>query len=58
MKEFEELRDAMKNHVAVVKYVPTEDVHKTYLDGGVAIIDQSICSHARSTIKYYIYFSH
>lgn len=29
------------------KYSPTEDVFKKYMDGGIAIIDQWICAHAR-----------
>merc|ERR1711874_42629 len=44
---------AMKEKVNVVKYIPPQDVLKTYLDGGVAIIDQSICSHARYFIGSY-----
>ena len=32
----------------VLRYRPSEIVKQTYKDGGVAIIDQIICSHARS----------
>jgi len=53
INEFKELQKAMKEKVNVVKYIPPQDVLKTYLDGGVAIIDQSICSHARYFIGSY-----
>ena len=32
----------------VVKYIPTPEELEDYKDGGVAIIDQIIASHARS----------
>jgi hypothetical protein len=31
----------------VFRFTPSPDVHRKYKDGGVAIIDQIICSHAR-----------
>merc|ERR1712037_648257 len=30
-----------------VKFVPESDVLKKYKDGGVAVIDQIVCSHAK-----------
>ena len=32
----------------VVKFLATEDEEEELLDGGIAIIDQWICAHARS----------
>ena len=41
-----ELRSYMPS-ISVVQYKPTDDELKKYKDGGVAIIDQWICAHAR-----------
>ena len=46
-EEFEELKFYAKDISKVVRYEPTENELDQFLDGGVAIIDQSICSHAR-----------
>jgi len=51
--EFNELVKLMDPDVAVLKYMPENDILKTYKDGGVAIIDQIICSHARYFIGSY-----
>ena len=45
-KEFEELSRNMKETL-LVRFEPTKKELDTFKDGGVAIIDQSICSHAR-----------
>ena len=46
-KEFQELKEMLKKtDVEAFRYIPTEEVHRRCMDGGVAIIDQSICSHA------------
>ena len=53
-KEFEELKGMLqKNEVQAFRFIPTEDIHRKYMDGGVAIIDQSICSHARYFLGSY-----
>lgn len=31
----------------VYKYIASKDIEHEYLEGGIAIIDQIICSHAR-----------
>ena len=39
-----------QNHMEgfnVVRFTPSKQILEKYLDGGVAIIDQIICSHAR-----------
>jgi len=48
-EEFKELIKNIKD-IKVVRYEPTEEELELFKDGGVAIIDQSICSHA----KYFI----
>eukprot|EP00092_Neocalanus_flemingeri_P039386 GFUD01042883.1.p1 GENE.GFUD01042883.1~~GFUD01042883.1.p1 ORF type:complete len:431 (+),score=142.76 GFUD01042883.1:39-1331(+) len=48
-EEFSELSKNAKG-VKVVRFEPTEEELELFKDGGVAIIDQSICSHA----KYFI----
>jgi len=48
-KEFEDLSKSMKG-VTAVRFEPSKKELETFKDGGVAIIDQSICSHA----KYFI----
>jgi len=52
--EYEELKKSLKKtDVEAFRYVPTDEIHKKYMDGGVAIIDQSICSHARFFLGSY-----
>jgi peptide-O-fucosyltransferase len=48
-EEFEELKTFMKD-LKVFRYQPSTEVSTLYQDGGVAIIDQSVCSNA----KYFI----
>ncbi|XP_063984607.1 GDP-fucose protein O-fucosyltransferase 2 isoform X2 [Diachasmimorpha longicaudata] len=50
--EFEELKLQLGNY-KVVRYIPPYDVRKNFKDGGVAIVDQIICSHARYFIGTY-----
>ena len=53
-KEFKELKEALeKTNVEALRYVPTEEIHREYMDGGVAIIDQNICAHARYFLGSY-----
>ncbi|KAJ8869067.1 hypothetical protein PR048_030628 [Dryococelus australis] len=44
--EFEELKSHLVEY-EVYHYKPSANVKKRYKDGGIAIIDQIICSHAR-----------
>ncbi|EZA49132.1 hypothetical protein DMN91_005200 [Ooceraea biroi] len=44
--EFEELKSYLPQY-KVLKYVPSKYVINKFKDGGIAIIDQIICSHAR-----------
>lgn len=44
--EYEELKGYLKEY-DVYHYMPTKEILQTYKDGGVAIIDQWICAHAR-----------
>lgn len=44
---FEQLRNEIGNSYTVLRYIPSKEVLKEYGDGGVAIIDQIICSYAR-----------
>lgn len=44
--EFDELSSRLSKY-KVLRYEPTEEVKMKYKDGGIAIIDQIICSHAR-----------
>lgn len=46
-KEFEELEQLITPKNEVYKFVPTKRIESEYSAGGVAIIDQIICSHAR-----------
>ena len=48
--EMEILRDNLSQEIKIVRFRPTESELELYKDGGVAIIDQIICSHA----KYFI----
>lgn len=50
--EFEELQKHLSEY-RVLRYKPSEIVRQTYKDGGVAIIDQIICSHARYFLGTY-----
>lgn len=44
-EEFNELRKYLKSFT-VIRYKPTKEDLELYKDGGVAIIDQIVCSHA------------
>ncbi|XP_072173515.1 GDP-fucose protein O-fucosyltransferase 2-like [Diadema setosum] len=44
--EIDQLRVQLKGY-DVYNYVPPRSVHDNFMDGGVAIIDQWICAHAR-----------
>jgi peptide-O-fucosyltransferase len=44
--EIAELKTQLEGY-RVLTYEPPGDVLETYMDGGVAIIDQWICAHAR-----------
>lgn len=46
LEEFEELQQHLQEY-QVLRYEPSKVVKQTYKDGGVAIIEQIICSHAR-----------
>ena len=53
-REVEQLRNALGNlKVELVKYKPTDEVLQTFKDGGIAILDQVICSHAKYFIGSY-----
>jgi len=52
MHEFQDLRENLPEF-EVNKYIPPADVKQAYKDGGVAIIDQIICSHAKYFIGSY-----
>ena len=47
MEEFEQFKDNLGRDFDAVKFVPEPDVLNEYKDGGVAIIDQIVCSHAK-----------
>ncbi|XP_069692474.1 GDP-fucose protein O-fucosyltransferase 2 [Periplaneta americana] len=51
-EEFEELQRHLSSF-QVLRYTPAQVVKETYKDGGVAIIEQIICSHARFFIGTY-----
>lgn len=44
---FEDLKNGIGDDYKVVRYIPNQLVLNEYGDGGVAIIDQIICSNAR-----------
>ena len=46
VSEFKELQDQLSDY-KVVRYIPSDKDLKTLKDGGVAVIDQWICTHAR-----------
>ncbi|CAG2058096.1 unnamed protein product [Timema podura] len=50
--EFEELQSYLPKY-QLFRYTPSKTVKEKYKDGGVAIIDQIICSHARYFIGTY-----
>lgn len=50
MAEFEQFKDYLGSGFKAVKFVPEPDVMQKYKDGGVAIIDQIVCSHAKHFI--------
>ncbi|KAJ9598239.1 hypothetical protein L9F63_011060 [Diploptera punctata] len=50
--EFQELEQHLSQY-QVLRYKPSKIVKQTYKDGGVAIIDQIICSHARYFLGTY-----
>ncbi|XP_013395968.2 GDP-fucose protein O-fucosyltransferase 2 isoform X2 [Lingula anatina] len=52
-EEFEELKGYLQGY-KVVKYTPTKEVLESFKDGGIAIIDQWICAHARVFIGSYV----
>jgi len=52
--EFEELQQHLQEY-QVLRYEPSQVVKQTYKDGGVAIIEQIICSHARYRVCYIFY---
>ena len=45
--EIDEFKKYVSSNYKVVNYVPPKAVLEKYMDGGVAIIDQWICAHAR-----------
>jgi len=50
--EFKVLQDSMQE-LKVIQFRPAEDIHRKYKDGGVAILDQIICSKAKYFIGSY-----
>ncbi|XP_069121907.1 GDP-fucose protein O-fucosyltransferase 2-like isoform X2 [Argopecten irradians] len=53
-EEFEYLKQEFGDKVKVYRFKPTPEEHEKYKDGGVAIIDQWICAHARFFIGSYV----
>ena len=52
--EFEDLKDRLKKtDIEAFRFIPSDEILNKYKDGGVAIIDQSICSHARFFLGSY-----
>ena len=51
--EFETFKEQFKK-TEVHRFVPTKEIHETYKDGGIAIIDQWICAHARAFVGTYV----
>lgn len=45
-EEFDEIKEHLSNYT-VLRFIPSDDVLNKFKDGGVAIIDQIICSYAR-----------
>jgi peptide-O-fucosyltransferase len=54
ISEFEELQQHLQEY-QVLQYKPPQIVKQTYKDGGVAIIEQIICSHARYCVFDILY---
>ncbi len=48
--EIKELKKLLQDY-KVYNYVPPKGILENFKDGGVAIIDQWICAHARSVVK-------
>lgn len=46
-EEYNELHNLLPKEYELVRFKPTIDIKNKYRDGGVAIIDQIICSYAR-----------
>lgn len=46
-KEYDELKSKLIPKYEVYRYIASEDVEDEYFEGGVAIIDQILCSYAR-----------
>lgn len=44
--EFNELREYLSNYT-ILRFIPSNYVLNKFKDGGIAIIDQIICSYAR-----------
>lgn len=51
-KEFNELREYLSNYT-ILRFIPSDYVLNKFKDGGIAIIDQIICSYARYFIGTY-----
>ncbi|XP_033209833.1 GDP-fucose protein O-fucosyltransferase 2 [Belonocnema kinseyi] len=45
-EEYEELKKYLEDYI-ITKFIPSEYVRNKFKDGGIAIIDQIICSYAR-----------
>lgn len=45
-QEFDELTTLLSKY-KILRYIPSQEVKTKYMDGGIAIIEQIICSHAR-----------
>lgn len=54
--EFAELA-AYLDGFNVIKYIPEDNELRKFRDGGVAIIDQIICSHAKLALQYICFFT-
>ena len=52
-REVEQLRNSLGNDINLVKYNPSNDVLQKYKDGGIAILDQMICSNAKYFLGSY-----
>lgn len=53
-EEYHYLKGEFGEKIQVFRYKPTPEVHEQYKDGGVSIIDQWICAHARYFIGSYV----
>ena len=52
-REVEQLRNSLGNDINLVKYSPSNGVLQKYKDGGIAILDQIICSNAKYFLGSY-----